>query len=135
MLFPPARRGWLSEGARAENESEPENRAEDRRAEGKQPEDGAAFGSGTARDDGIMRGIAMSGLGMLRIVGMSGGVVVCVVVAGMIVRMRDELHQLMGVLRKPAVRFQADMEHRGEPGQGQEESEDGSAEAHFLRTA
>lgn len=100
MLFPPARRGRRGKDARAHSKSEPENHAYERGAEGEQPEDGTAFGSGTARDDGIMRGgITMSGPGMLMIVGISGGGIVRVVVAGMIVRMRDGLHQLMGVLR------------------------------------
>jgi hypothetical protein len=67
-------------------------------------------------------------------VGMSVGGIVRVVVAGMIVRMRDSLHQLMHVLRQPAIRFQTNMEHRGEPGQGKEEREDELPIAHFLRS-
>jgi hypothetical protein len=134
MLFPPARRGLRGRDARAKSESEPENRAEERGAEGKQPEDGADFGSGTARDDRIVRCIAMSRLGMRMVVSMAVRGIMRVVGAGMIVRMHDSLDQLMHVLREPTIRFQADMEHRSEPGQGQEESEDGLPIAHILRS-
>jgi hypothetical protein len=89
---------------------------------------------GAARDDGIMHHVDVGGLGMLMVVGISVAGIVRVVVAGMIVRMRDSLHQLMHVLREPTIRFQADMEHRSEPGQGQEESEDGLPIAHILRS-
>lgn len=118
MLFPPARRGRRGKDAGAESESEPENRADERSAEDEQPGEGAAFGSGTARHDRLMGRIAVGGFGMRMIVGMSVGGIMRVVVAGMVVGMHDGLHQLMGVLRQPAVRFHADMEHRGEPGQG-----------------
>ena len=135
MLFPPARRGRRGKDARAESERDPENRAEERGAEGSQPEERAAFGSGTTRDYGIMPGIAMSGLGMLMILGMSGSGMMRVIVADMVVGMHDGMHQLMRVLRQPAVRFQADMEHRSEPDQGQEERKDRLPIAHAFTVA
>lgn len=135
MLFPPTRRRRHGKDARAESEREPENRADERGAEGNQPQEGAAFGRGAARDDGVMRAIAMSGLGMLMILGMSVSGIMRVIVADMVVGMHDALHQLMRVLRQPAVRFQADMEHRGEPGQGQEQRKDGSPIAHAFTVA